>query len=198
MLRKAFSPATMRKDEYQAKLGMLLFLASIGVFFAAGLVGFAVLRFASTDTSIDVGGFPISLLVSTACMFGVSSSLYQAVGAIRKERQSQFLRWLSAGMLAAFAFTVFQSIGIHELASQMYRSSESQLTYLSRGLIATITIIHILHVLGGLIALALIYLRARKGNYDHEKHFSIDLCASYWRFLDFVWVTILITLFLSR
>jgi len=198
MLRKSFSQASMRKDEYQAKLGLLLLLASISVFFATGLVGYAVIRLSVQGTAWSIGDFPVSLLISTVCMIAVSSSIYQAAGAIRKERQTQLMRWLTIAIICAFAFVVFQTRGIHFLALMMDLSVGNQRTYVSASLFAIITVFHIFHVLGGLIALALIYLKAKRGEYDHEKHFSIDLCASYWRFLDVVWIIILATFVLAR
>jgi cytochrome c oxidase subunit III len=47
---------------------------------------------------------------------------------------------------------------------------------------------HALHVLSGVIFLAIIYRNGRKGLYTQEKHWPVEAAAIYWHFVDVVWV----------
>jgi cytochrome c oxidase subunit 3 len=54
--------------------------------------------------------------------------------------------------------------------------------------------VHALHVLGGVIALLVMYLKSysrKRKNYDQ---IYIDLMNTYWHFVDFLWIYLLIFL----
>ncbi len=43
-----------------------------------------------------------------------------------------------------------------------------------------------------------VIFRALRGSYDHERHWPVDICATYWHFLDVVWVVMLVTFLVIR
>lgn len=47
---------------------------------------------------------------------------------------------------------------------------------------------HALHVLSGLILLALVWNLGRKGHFTPEKHWGVEATAIYWHYVDLVWV----------
>lgn len=47
---------------------------------------------------------------------------------------------------------------------------------------------HALHVLSGVIFLAIIYRNGRKGLYTQERHWPVEAAAIYWHFVDVVWI----------
>jgi cytochrome c oxidase subunit 3 len=66
------------------------------------------------------------------------------------------------------------------------------------GMSFTLSFIHALHVFGGMIFLGFVIKNAYLERYDHERHWTVDNCASYWHFLDVVWACMLITFVISR
>ncbi len=48
--------------------------------------------------------------------------------------------------------------------------------------------IHAIHVLSGLILIAIMWNRGRKGEFDAEHHWAVEATAIYWHFIDVVWV----------
>lgn len=48
--------------------------------------------------------------------------------------------------------------------------------------------VHILHVIGGLIALLVIWIRSMQGSYTAENHLGIKLGTIYWHFLGILWI----------
>lgn len=56
------------------------------------------------------------------------------------------------------------------------------------GIFYMMTGMHALHVLSGVIFLAIVYRNARKGLYSKERHFPVEACAVYWHFVDVVWI----------
>ena len=50
----------------------------------------------------------------------------------------------------------------------------------------------------GMVFLGFIIYQAFKDRYDHERHWAVDHCASYWHFLDVVWACMLITFIVTQ
>ena len=48
--------------------------------------------------------------------------------------------------------------------------------------------IHAIHVFSGLVLIAILWVRGRRGEFDAEKHWAVEACAIYWHFIDVVWV----------
>ncbi len=55
---------------------------------------------------------------------------------------------------------------------------------------------HALHLLSGLFILALVYLAARRGAYRAEDHWGVTAGALYWHFVDVVWLSVFLILYL--
>ena len=66
------------------------------------------------------------------------------------------------------------------------------------GMSFTLSFIHALHVIGGMVFLGYVIFQASRNRYDHERHWAVDHCASYWHFLDIVWACMLVTFFVAR
>lgn len=47
---------------------------------------------------------------------------------------------------------------------------------------------HALHVLSGVIFLAIVYRNGRKGQYSAERHWQVEAAAVYWHFVDVAWI----------
>lgn len=52
----------------------------------------------------------------------------------------------------------------------------------------TMTGFHALHVLSGVIFLAIVYNNGRKGLYTAERHWAVEAAAVYWHFVDVAWI----------
>ncbi|MEX0652881.1 MAG: cytochrome c oxidase subunit 3 [Phycisphaeraceae bacterium] len=60
------------------------------------------------------------------------------------------------------------------------------------GLVMFLILVHALHVLGGLIPLAVVTVKAHAGRYDHEHHGPVKYLTMYWHFLDGVWIVMFV------
>jgi cytochrome c oxidase subunit 3 len=47
---------------------------------------------------------------------------------------------------------------------------------------------HALHVLSGVILILIVWNLGRKGHYTSERHWAVEATASYWHYVDLVWV----------
>ena len=57
--------------------------------------------------------------------------------------------------------------------------------------------VHAVHVVGGLVALGIILVRANAHAYDHEHYAPVANLALYWHFLDGVWVVLFVAFLIA-
>jgi cytochrome c oxidase subunit 3 len=55
-----------------------------------------------------------------------------------------------------------------------------------------ITGLHMLHVLGGVIAILVIFIRAYAGRVKQYSSMPIELVSTYWHFVDILWIYLFI------
>ena len=211
MLKQSIHLIPARQKLYQAKLAFYLFLGSLGMFFLASLITYLIIRDQAFNpipdaipNSIATMGpktytplkIPISFWISTAILIGVSYSLHRACFMVRRERQQEFRFFLTVAAVGAVAFVIIQSFGmVYLLDEHLSKSDGSMKVY---GMSFSLSLIHAIHVIGGLVFLGFVMYGAWQQQYDHERHWTVDNCASYWHFLDVVWAVMLVTFVITR
>lgn len=184
----------MNDRESTGLMGLALFLVSLGVLFAAALVGFLVIRSRTPDwVPPGADGLPGGMWVSTLLLLACSIAAQRAVRDVRRDdiARMQAGLWVTLGV--ALCFVVSQS-----WAWLVFnRSVELR----SHGLYAftfyMLTGLHGLHVFGGLGALGWVLFRTRRGDYTRAHHPGVRYLAIYWHFLGAVWLVLFVTLLLS-
>lgn len=191
-IRTSLTVVPVRGDVYRAKLIFYLFLISLAVFFLAGLISYWAIRSQAfqpiTREYIELR-LPTSFWVSTLALIFVSGFLQKAVWCIRREYQVAFRRWLIGAWIAAVAFLAIQYAGMNELWMTHFTQFDG--TTKVYGICFTMAFLHALHVVGGLAFLGWVIYQGYRGKYDHERNYAVEHCASYWHFLDGVWVAML-------
>jgi len=173
------------------RLGMWLFLASLGMLFGGSLVGFLVIRLRAEQwPPAGSPGLPSAFLVSTALLVVISALLVAAERAIRAGDRFRPTAVLTAASVLGVAFILSQVAGWARLAA----ASELPQNNLYLFGIYVLSFLHLLHVVGGLVPLVWITLRSRTGRYTAADHDGVTLTAMYWHFLGVAWLAILAVL----
>ncbi len=211
MLKQSINLVSARPDLYQAKLVFYLFLVSLGMFFIGMMITYLIVRDQAfhpianaVPNSILTQGplfyqplrIPVTFWISTGALVLVSLALQRAVWLVHRERQVDFRQVLILAWLAAIAFVLIQAFGMKDLWTQHFSQSDGSAKVY--GMSFTLAFIHVLHVLGGMVFLGFVIFQAFRDRYDHERHWAVDHCASYWHFLDVVWVCMLTTFLLVK
>jgi heme/copper-type cytochrome/quinol oxidase subunit 3 len=211
MLKQSLQFASSRREQHQAKWFFYVFVASLGMFFAATLIvylqirsnSFRPLSEAVPGTAMAQGpGFylplqiPNAFWLSTTLLLVNSWVLQRALSNVRFERQAQFRQFLLLGWWSCLAFLVTQSVGMSNLWEQHFAATDGSTKVF--GMSFVLSFVHALHVIGGMIFLGFILFFAFRGRYDHERHWPVDFCVGYWHFLGLVWIAMLLTFYLSR
>lgn len=181
-------PLSLPVDQ-RAQQGGLLFLASLLVFFLTSIMLYLMYAFWRRDDPQSHDPLPWNFVISTAAMFLVSGLVQAGTYAIRRERRAKALTWLSLGIVVAILFIALQVDALnrildkHEYLSAPHRGVV--------GMVIVLAVLHALHVVGGVVGMALVLARTALGRYDHERHWALQFTSLYWHFLDFVWICML-------
>jgi heme/copper-type cytochrome/quinol oxidase subunit 3 len=176
------------------RLGMRLLLASLTMLFAASLMGYLVIRGrAAAWPPPGVPRLPASLWISTVIIVLCSVAVQAAVRAARAGRNRALrIRLLVTGVLGV-AFLVSQTLNWFALVAARLTIR----TNLYGFTLFLLTGLHAAHVIGGLVPLALVTVRAWRRRYSAQFHAGVEYCATYWHFLDVVWLGLFAVLTLT-
>lgn len=167
------------------QLGMLVLLASLSVLFVASLVGMLVIRFEAA--AWPESQLPPGLIASTALLVGLGIAVERGRRAIRDNRWQALVRCFRVAMGFAVVFLASQALNFRHLAHVDHGTLYGFSFDLLMGL-------HGLHVIGGLVPLAVVARRAARNEYSSSRDEGVRLTAQYWHFLGVVWLVLVAAL----
>lgn len=186
-----------RKDQQVAgagSLGMRLFLLSLSMLFAASIVGYLVVRSRAAEwPPPGMPRLPEGLWISTLIILLTSGAIEGAIRRIRADDRGA-TRWLLASTwILGLGFLISQTInwlGLVRAELTVQSNLYAFTFYMLTGL-------HAAHVLGGLIALGFVTVRAFRGSYDAARHAGVSYMRSYWHFLAGVWLVMFLLILIA-
>ena len=120
-----------------------------------------------------------TLVLITSSFFAVRS-----VAAIRDDDVPACQRWLLATIGMGGVFLIIKSFEFHaKFSAGISLSTNTYWTFF-----LSMTAFHFMHVVLGMIILAAVYLKARKGGYSAAEHRGVETGVSYWHMVDLVWI----------
>ncbi len=111
-----------------------------------------------------------------------------ALKAFKERRMSAYRRLITITAIAGMGFVGFQIAGFCQLwqtGTTFNGSGAGQFLYIIFGL-------HALHVLGGIVALLVMFFKAFSSRIRNYNPVSIELASIYWHFVDFLWIYLFI------
>ncbi|MCA9291773.1 MAG: heme-copper oxidase subunit III [Phycisphaerales bacterium] len=185
------------------RFGMWLLLATLGMLFAASIIGFVVLRIAATDPARpplpSLPPLPVAIWIATALLIASSVTMQFALVAARRGRPGAVVAGMIVTTLLGLAFVGVQIVAWRAWlapAEAALASSGDAHVYMILGFYV-LTGLHAAHVIGGLIPMLVVTARALLGRYTPARHDGVQYCAMYWHFLDAVWMALFLLLLLG-
>jgi cytochrome c oxidase subunit III len=179
----------------RARVAVWVALASIVMLFMALTSAYIVL-------SSSEGWLPIAiprwLWLSTALIILSSMTFHTAMSYLKQDEAEKYRRWLMLTTLLGLGFIGSQLLAWRELAAQgVYLKSNTHSTFFF-----VLTGAHGLHLLGGVLGLGYLLIRAWKRSLKREAMLKRNAAANavgiYWHFMDGLWVYLFLLLFLWR
>lgn len=174
--------------------GMRLFLLSLGILFAASVIGYVWIRLIAIGQRLDLPTLPIGLWLSTAILLASSGSMQWALVAGRAGDAGRLRAAMVTTVALGLAFLLVQAWCWVAWAGPMRAAlGETDHAFLLTSFFV-LTGLHAMHVVGGLVALGIVTARAFAGRYSAQSHAGVVYTAMYWHFLDAVWLVLFATL----
>ena len=192
---------TMTAQEHKSrsarsyKLLLLFAMISMTMMFA-GLTSAFVVSKSRADWLKDFQ-IPSAFFLSTVAIIGCSITFHLAKKAIQKDFQKRTTALLLTTLALGIVFVILQFVGFGQIVANGYyfTGPESSIT---TTFLYIVTVVHLLHLAGGLIALLIIIYNQFKNKYNSTQTLGIELGAMYWHFLDLLWVYLFLFLFFFK
>ena len=183
------------RSDRSYKLLLLFAMISMTMMFA-GLVSAFVVSKSRADWLKNFE-LPIAFYFSTAVILGCSLTFHLAKKAIQKDNRSATTSFLLGTLGLGIVFVILQFVGFGQVVAQGYyfTGSESSIT---TTFLYIVTLVHLLHLAGGIISLLIIIYNHFKQKYNSTQTIGIELGAMYWHFLDILWVLLFLFLYFFK
>ena len=164
---------------------MLYFAIGSMVMLFAGMTSAYVVRLGQGNwLKFDM---PQIFYFSTAVILICSVTINWAVQSAKKDELAKVRNALLLTLLLGITFIVFQVIGWNHLTAQkiFFAGKDSNA---SGSFFYVITGMHLAHLIGGILYLLAVTVKSFNKKYNSKNYLSLQLCATYWHFLDGLWI----------
>ncbi|MGB5356361.1 MAG: cytochrome c oxidase subunit 3 [Eudoraea sp.] len=134
---------------------------------------------------------PTAFLYSTLIIIISSGTSMLAKKAIDKNNNSLAFKYLLLTMFLGIGFILLQFSGFSELIGQGYYFT-GPTSSITMSYIFLIAAVHIVHVIAGLISLVVVLYNTYKNKYSHDNMLGFELGATFWHFLDALWIYLIL------
>ena len=177
------------------KLGIWLFLASEVMLFGSLFSSYALLRSGATDwpKQYEVLNVPLAAL-NTVVLIASSVTMVLAWVSLKQKNVSRYRLFMGLTLAGGAIFLIVKAIEYSEKFSHhLYPATNNFL-----GLYFTLTGLHALHVIVGMIVNAYFWgPGVRMWHTDPERFTNrIEVAGIYWHFVDVVWIFLFPVLYL--
>jgi len=187
-------------DSYQQKAKSyktMLWVAMISMFMMfAGLTSAYIVSKSRPDWLKEFE-LPFAFTLSTIVIILSSFTFHFAASSIRKNDRTKTSMFLWITFVLGLLFVVLQFIGFGQVIDNgfYFTGPESNVT---TSFLYIVVILHIAHLLAGLISLSIVIYNHYKQKYNSSQPLGIELSAMFWHFLDFLWLYLFLFLYFFK
>ncbi|WP_243630069.1 cytochrome c oxidase subunit 3 [Taibaiella soli] len=189
------SPVQRRKIHPQ-KFVLWIAMGSIAMMFAGFTSGYMVRK---GQDNWRIFHLPPIFWASTICILLSSVTVALGLRAFKKREMPKYRALISTTLVLGILFAVLQAIGFYELYHQPQVVNISGVVEQtaktvrvdgnpSESFLFIITGMHLLHILGGVIALLIVFFRAFRVRVKVYNATGLEIVATYWHFVDILWI----------
>lgn len=183
---------TYKKEIRKKTMKPLLWVAMVSiVMFFGGLTSAVIVSKPSGEwISFAV---PTPFYISTIVILLSSLTYFFAIkyAKLNEFKKSYIFVWST--LVLGIVFTIFQYLGWKALYQQgiVFAGSESNR---AGSYFYALTFLHLLHLIGGLISLLVVIIKLKRNKYTADDYLGMQVSATYWHFLDVLWVYLFVFL----
>ena len=140
---------------------------------------------------------PNAFIVSTVVIIISSLTFILAKRALKSGKHKTTSLWLFATLILGVVFIFNQFSGFQQIIDLGYNFT-GPTSNVTMSYIYLIAIVHILHVVVGLICLLVVIYNHFKQKYTADKMLGVELAVTFWHFIDILWVYLFLFLYFVR
>ncbi|HZH96392.1 MAG TPA: cytochrome c oxidase subunit 3 [Flavisolibacter sp.] len=174
-----------RQKIHPHKFTLYVGIASILMMFAGLTSAYIVKRNLAGWEEVET---PVYFWYSTIAILVSSLTIQMALRAFKQRAMRQYRNLVAATLVLGVIFILFQWIGFNWMwdhGVQLRGASAGQFLYIIAGL-------HALHVIGGIVVLIVMFLKAFFSKSRSYNATPVDVAATYWHFVDALWLYLLV------
>lgn len=184
---------TLEEKNSRAKKMMLWFgIISLIMSFAGWTSAFVVSS--SRPDWLNDFVLPNAFVISTAVIVLSSLSFLLAKKALKNGNSKLTSMWLIVTLILGVIFIFNQFSGFQQIIDLGYNFT-GPTSNVTMSYIYLIAVVHILHVLVGLICLIVVIYNHFKQKYNANKMLGFELASTFWHFIDILWVYLFLFLY---
>jgi cytochrome c oxidase subunit III len=172
------------------KLMMWMGMGSMFMVFA-GLTSAFILQ--STGPRWVVFKLPIAFWISTILIIASSFTMNKAVQAFKIRDRKKYKSLVTYTVILGLLFIACQVLGFMDL----YKQGITLQGNASNGFLFIISGLHIVHIIGAIIALVIVYLTAFRKSIKVYNSTSVEVMSLFWHFVDGLWIYLFIFFLLN-
>lgn len=176
-----------RKKLHPYKFTLWVAIASILMMFAGLTSAFIVKSNLAGWRQIRM---PDIFWISTGVILLSSLTMQMALRSFKQRNMSTYRLLIAATLVLGAVFVALQWFGFKDLWNQQHvkftgSTGAGQFLYVIFGL-------HAIHVIGGVIALIVMFFKAFFGKLKLYSPAPVEVAATYWHFVDVLWIYLLV------
>jgi len=186
--------AKKQKSMNPKKFALWLFLVSLGMVFGGWTSAYLVKRGDPGWSSFELPG---QFWLNTAIILVSSVTMVWAHRSAKKDNLEQAKLAIAITTLLGVAFLVGQVMAWGKMMEMNYYFTGMG-SNTSSSFIYVMTGFHGLHIISGLIVLAVVFVKIFRYKVHSKNMLTMELCSTYWHFLGVLWVYLFVFLLLYR
>ncbi len=195
-VKKVKDPALMIAP---SKLNLWLFMLASCMLFAAFVSAYIVARPDAEAkqlwTSFDL---PVYFFYSLLISILSSVSIQMATVAAKKDELSRNKALIAVTLVLSVLFCYSQYLGWSRLVMQDLTFVNSRPEHISASYVWVITVLHFLHILGGIILLAIAQVKSIRLEIHKKQITFMSITNTYWHFVGLLWFILYLFLYFAR
>ncbi|MDO6490292.1 MULTISPECIES: cytochrome c oxidase subunit 3 [unclassified Cellulophaga] len=140
---------------------------------------------------------PSAFFWSTLIIVVSSITYFLAVQATKKDKKSQATTYLLVTLALGIIFIVLQFVGFSQLIGNGFYFT-GPTSSITMSYIFLIAVVHVAHVVAGLVSLIVVIVNQLKNKYSSTEVNGLEIGATFWHFLDLLWVYLILFFYLYR
>ncbi len=180
-----------RKKIHPHKFTLWVGIGSLLMMFAGLTSAYIVKRNQANWQSFELPQF---FWYSTVAIILSSLTIFLAGKAFKEREMKRYRSLLIATLVLGVLFIVFQLLGFQQLWEKQVTLTGN----VSYSFMYVIVGLHVAHVVGGLVALIVLFAKAFSTKTRIYNSVPVELVSTYWHFVDILWIYLLIFLIMIR